>query len=121
MNEVKKTMVPETKKQYLLTAADAVLHIKRAPSGTRFCLHVNIDMPVLTEPGRVFRNGFSSYLNLSRKDAMNMLSAQGNGVPVLEERGARIPITDIHSKRTKWDAKRSCMVEYDDLIMWIGG
>lgn len=76
-----------------LTTAQAVSMIKRAPTGTRFALHVRTDLPIDGESNRFFPDGGAHYLNLSRQDALNL--AQGLLSPTLEARGGRMLLQKV--------------------------
>lgn len=81
--------------QHLLTtkqAIDFVKRVDRTNSGL-FCVSIRLDARIVNEPDKVFADGLCNYLNISRKQALhvvtNMLS------PTLEERGARITIEEV--------------------------
>lgn len=109
----------ETRKEYLFTTEEAALHVKRAPSNTKFYLHVRIDMPIYTDRGKQFTDGFSTSLPLSRKDALHLFSSSLSH-RVLEERGGRIPVCDIHYTRNEWDRKLNQFILKHSIRMWIG-
>lgn len=104
---------------HMLTANEVVKYIKRAPSGVSFCLHVGIDMSV-PGTGQHYPNGFSGYLNLSRRDALRLFS-QGIGSKVLEEKGARIRVTERTRRSNSLNRKTGEWKEKDVTVVWFGG
>lgn len=85
--------LPDGTVKLKLTTAEAETLIKQASRrpGVRFALHVSIDAPIANDPDHVFHGGLRHYLNLTKRQALDMvrnLLREG-----LEERGARIPIS----------------------------
>jgi hypothetical protein len=74
-----------------LTRADAVEMIKKAPTGTRFAVHIRGDAPVADNDDQCYAGRFSSSISISRKDAMR-IAGEGITAP-LEEKGARIRLS----------------------------
>jgi hypothetical protein len=99
-------MTNESKTELLLTSADAVNYVKRAPTGTRFCLHVRNNAPVVDAEGnatdRQFTGVCATYVKLSRADAVRILGDYLS--EALQARGARISLTDrtYDTRRTIW-------------------
>lgn len=85
---------------YHLTTAEAVAMIKKAPTGSRFAISFRRDAPVLGEPGTVYRDGCSSYLNVGRKEFLRI--AKDCLSDVLEAKGARIELRTNHYPETTW-------------------
>ena len=85
--------------KYLLTMDEAVKFIRNI-TGPRvgFAIHITRDAPTVKEDGsptgKYFPGGFSTYLNLSRAQAAEMVTRMKSG-EVLESRGARFPI-EVH-------------------------
>ena len=91
---------------HLLTTEQAVALVKkvdRTNSG-RFCLRVRLDAQIEGKPDSVFKDGLCSYLNISRKDALHLVSGMLSAS--LEARGARIAIDELRygaeQKATYW-------------------
>lgn len=77
----------------LLTTQEAIALVKRAEraKGTRFFVYVRADAPLADKPGRVFPEGCFASLELSKAEALDLLSRFLTSE--LEVRGGRIPIT----------------------------
>lgn len=77
-------------KRHKLTTAEAVKMVKSAPAGSKFAAIISADAAIEGDDDHVFRGACSSYVNLSRKDAVrlagNMLSE------TMEARGGRLVI-----------------------------
>lgn len=74
-----------------LTRAEAVAMIKKAPTGTRFAVHIRGDAPVADNDDECYAGCFFSSIAVSRKDAMRIA---GEGITDnLEEKGARIRLS----------------------------
>lgn len=81
---------------HTLTAAEAIAFVKkvdRSNSG-KFCLSVRLDAAAEGAPDKVFPDGLSHYLPLSRAQALGLVSNMLS--PTLEARGARITIREVH-------------------------
>ncbi len=89
-----------------LTTAQAVTAIRTAPTGSRFALHVRVDLPVVGKPDHVYADAGSHGLSLSRNDALKIVKNLMS--ETLENKGARIPITTRY-----WGATNNCTI-------WIG-
>lgn len=84
------TTQTDTTERHQFTTAEAVKFIRRQPTGTRFAVTIMGDAPIEGDPGRVFRDALSSYVNISRPEALRIASRFLSAG--LEERGARIPV-----------------------------
>lgn len=74
-----------------LKRAEAVAMIKKAPTGTRFAVHIRGDVPVADNDEQCYPGRFSSSISVSRKDAMRIA---GEGITdKLEENGGRIRLS----------------------------
>lgn len=83
---------------HLLTTEEAVKLVKRSERfRAKFCLHVRIDALLATDAKRVFSDGCSSYLDISRADALHLASTLL--CAALEARGGRIRICERVYKR----------------------
>ena len=86
--------------KYLLTVDEAVKFVRNVTGPkVKFAEHVSRDAPTLNEEGtgpsgKYFPGGFSTYLDLSRAQALEMVTRMKAG-DVLERRGARFPI-EVH-------------------------
>jgi hypothetical protein len=96
---------------HLLTAEEALTLINRSERVKRssFRLHVRLDAPLVDEPGKVFVDGCSGYIPLSKAEARKLVSNML--CPILAERGGRIRITE-HVWRSK--------ILGDSTTYWIG-
>jgi hypothetical protein len=81
--------------EYQFTTLEAVAFVKRQPAGTRFNLAVRLDAPVAGTENEVFRSGCSTYLRLSRNDALDLALSMLSHT--LEARGGRIPMRSYYS------------------------
>lgn len=91
---------------HLLTTEQAVALVKkvdRTNSG-RFCLRVRLDASIEGKPDSIFKDGLCTYLNISRKDALHLVSGMLSAT--LEACGARITIDEVQygadQKPTYW-------------------
>ena len=91
---------------HLLTTEQAVAFVKkvdRTNSG-KFCLRVRLDAQIEGKPGSIFQDGLCTYLDISRKDALHLVSGMLSAT--LEARGARIKIDEVQygadQKPTYW-------------------
>lgn len=73
----------------LYTAEEAVKMVKAAPTGTHFLLRIRNDAPIINE-AKFFPSGLSSYVQVSRKVAIRLISQMLSNN--LEIKGARMPI-----------------------------
>lgn len=73
------------------TTQSAIDLIKKAPKGSFFALHVRVDAPMEGKEDRVFRDGCATYLMLTRRQALKMVTDMLTNT--LESMGGRIPIT----------------------------
>jgi hypothetical protein len=81
---------------HLLTTEEAIKLVKRAERlRAKFCLHVRVDAPVVDKENHVFPDGCHHALDLSRKDALDLVSNMLG--KTLEDRGGRIRI-----RETEW-------------------
>jgi hypothetical protein len=99
--------------EQLLTTAQAVRLVKQAERtrGTRLMLRVRIDTPIDGEPDKVFRDGAFGSVELSKAQALKLVSTMLS--PGLEKRGARIRVSSYD--RTEGDILRN-----EAPIYWIG-
>ena len=91
---------------HLLTTEQAVAFVKkvdRTNSG-KFYLRVRLDAQIEGKPDSIFQDGLCTYLDISRKDALQLVSGMLSAA--LEARGARITIDEVQydadQKRTYW-------------------
>jgi len=102
--------------EHQLTTADAIKMIKNAPNHSSFNLHVRVDLAIEGKPDRIYPGEGSTFLKLSRADALRIVSKlMREGV---ESQGGRIPIRtyeDTSSRRKKGE-----WVEITRRIYWIG-
>ncbi len=85
--------------KYLMPLDDAVKFVRNVTGPkVSFAVHITRDAPTVNEDGsptgKYFQSGFSTYLNLSRSEAVEMVTRMKNGNG-LESRGARFPI-EVH-------------------------
>ena len=91
---------------HLLTTEQAVALVKKADrtNSGRFCLRVRLDAQIEGKPDSIFHDGLCTYLNISRKDALHLVSGMLSAP--LEARGARITIEELRygedQKPTYW-------------------
>jgi len=92
--------------EHLFTKEEAIAFVKKADrtNSGKFCLRVRLDAPIEGKPDRIFPDALCSYLNISRKEALRLVSDMLS--PTLQERGGRIRIEETSfadSKRpTYW-------------------
>lgn len=83
-----------------LTTAEAVKMVKTAPAGTTFAIHVRADAAI-EGSDQVYPGCCSSYLNISRKEALRLAGDMLSGA--MEARGGRLNIgahtSDYHSDK----------------------
>lgn len=76
---------------HLFTRAGAVVFIRQAKAGTKFCLHVRNAAPIEGNAGEVYPMGLCGYVRLSRAEAIRLC---GDFITeTLEKKGARIPVS----------------------------
>jgi len=91
---------------HLLTTAEAIALVKKVDrtNNGKFCVHIRVDAPLVDNPERIFSGGCFTYLNISRKDALHMVTNMLT--PALEARGGRIKIDEFSystgDKPTYW-------------------
>jgi len=96
------------KTELTLTADQARRRIKRQPAGTHFAVHLRSDAPIEGDPGKVFPDGCSCSLVISKKQALKLPAQMLH--KVLEDRGGRLrvqilewPADDvIRDKNSRW-------------------
>jgi hypothetical protein len=78
--------------EMLLTTEEARTLVKQSEriKGSRFAVYVPLDAYVVDKPGFVFSGGCSSYVDLSKAEALRLVS--GMLSPGMEDRGGRIRI-----------------------------
>jgi hypothetical protein len=74
---------------FYYTSSEAQKAIRTAKTGTKFYVHVKVDLPVLSEPDSYYP-GYS-WVKLTRKEAQKFVESLLS--PVLEARGARIKLS----------------------------
>lgn len=77
--------------EHILTRADALAMLKRAPSGSRFLVAVRAELPIVDNPTRCFP-GFAC-VSVSRAEAIKV--ANDLLSETLEQRGARLSIREL--------------------------
>ena len=80
---------------HLFTTEQAIAFVKkvdRTNSG-KFCLAVRLDAQIEGESDRHFPDGLSSYVEISRKEALRLVSQMLSAT--LEARGGRIRIDEV--------------------------
>ena len=79
---------------HLLTREQAIAFVKKVDreNSGHFCLRVRLDARIEGKPDRIFPDALCSYLNISRKEALRLVSDML--LPTLQERGARITIDE---------------------------
>lgn len=106
-------MPDSVKKVMLLTTEEAIELVKRSErvKGSRFAVYVRLDAHIENAPDHVFPDGCSSYVSLSKSEALRLVSNTLS--PVLEKRGGRIRITEHRSDNT-------ALKMADTVTYWIG-
>jgi hypothetical protein len=84
-------MADSTEEKLKLTRAEAAAKIKGAPKGTRFYVHIWMDVPVVDNDDQCFSLGGHGSAVLSRDKAVEFV--RNLFTDKLEERGARVPLT----------------------------
>ena len=91
-------MAKKTEISYLLTAAEAAKLIRKQHGDkslrVKFCIHLYWDMPLKDEPTKVFRDGFSASLDISKQALLKLLK-DASWQHGLEDRGGRLPIRQL--------------------------
>ena len=77
--------------KHILTTAEAIKLIKKAPKGSRFMLGVSPELPIEGEPGRVFP-GYAC-LFISRAEFIKVVTDCLRG---FEARGGRVSIEETN-------------------------
>jgi hypothetical protein len=79
---------------HLLTREQAIAFVKKVDreNSGHFCLRVRLDARIEGNPDRIFPDALFSYLNISRKEALRLVSDMLS--PTMEARGARITIDE---------------------------
>jgi len=108
-------MSQEVEKTYHATCEEAQKIIRSAKTGSTFNVSIRIDLPIEGNEGHVFRDGGSSYLPVSRKDALRL--ARELVSEILEGRGARLPIRTYERERYK---RSGSMETHMVTSYWIG-
>ncbi|QOV06306.1 hypothetical protein CPT_Maja_086 [Burkholderia phage Maja] len=94
---VKPHEIEDYKNRRLMTTAEVIQTFERAPVGSKFVLSVRLNAALIDDPESVFPNGISTYLNISRADAIRI--AREGLSKTLEERGGRFTIFTSKSTR----------------------
>lgn len=74
--------------EHILTRAEALAMLKRAPSGSRFLVAVRAELPIVDNPTKIFP-GFAC-VSVSRAEAIRIADSLLS--ETLEQRGARLSI-----------------------------
>ncbi len=77
-------------KTHLAKGEEAKKIIKAAKAGSTFNVYIRIDLPIDGGTDHFFRDGGSSYISVSKKDALRLAGELVS--ETLEGRGARLPI-----------------------------
>ena len=79
--------------EHLCTTAEAVRLVKRSERvGARWCLSVRLDAAIVGKPEHVFQDALSSYLNLSRSEALRLVRSLLH--EAVEGKGGRIKVRE---------------------------
>jgi hypothetical protein len=108
----------ENEQRHILKTEEAKKLIRNAPNGATFNLHIRVDLPIEGREDYVFTKGGSSWLKLSRSEAMRIVSSLVS--EDLEKKGARVPIRTYEDTRLKRNMKTR---EYENAVRhvyWIG-
>jgi hypothetical protein len=80
---------------HLLTTEEAIAFVRKVDrtNAGSFCLSVRLDATIADDKDSCFRDGLSTYLPLSRKQALTLVKDMLS--PALEARGGRITIREV--------------------------
>ena len=82
--------MPFVEKEFVVTTKEAECLLSTVPKGSKFALHFRADAKINGAPGMIFPEGLHSYINLSRRHAVELVSRLLS--ETLEAKGGRIRI-----------------------------